>query len=553
LHLSNAGTIFVILDLSDRRIANLPADVGSGGLIIIFVNCQQGLTFMKSLLVFTTFFIFSLLYAKPYRCKNAIPSNTTSVNYVIDTAVDPLQQSRSVTSCAAYYQKNQRKHIDELVTFLAIPSISSLAAHNSDMPHAAEWLAQKLKSIGMTSTEVIPTKGHPVVVSRWNNSKHKPTILIYGHYDVQPVKENEWTTNPFIARIDNNRIYARGAADDKGGLLIPVWAVEGMLQELGELPVNVTFIFDGEEEIGSPHFKQFLQEHRQFLQADFAYNADATQYNDSLPSIWMSLRGSASLEFTVKTAHSDAHSGVYGGKTPNAAKAAAQIISSFYDSDNKVAIQGFYDHVLPLTKEDRDRVKKVPYNETKDMKDIGSTMDIGEEAFSPLERIWYRPTLEVTGVWGGYTATEGFANIIPAAAHVRINCRLVANQNGKEIISLIKRHIAQRCPKGATVIYKDFESFAAPIRFPDTETSFRHAYDVLTRIYNRPPLLTAIGGSIAAMTHIKDVLGLYAYSFGFQQTDENFHAPDEFIRLSDIEKGQKAYCMLLMSLGSANK
>jgi acetylornithine deacetylase/succinyl-diaminopimelate desuccinylase-like protein len=265
----------------------------------------------------------------------------------------------------------------------------------------------------------------------------------------------------------------------------------------------------------------------------------------------MSLRGSVALEFTVKTADIDAHSGIYGGKIPNAAKAAAQIIASFYGPDNKIAIQGFYDRVLPVTPTERESVNKVPYDQGKDKKDLGTTTEIGEEDFSALERIWYRPTLEVTGMWSGYTASEGFANIIPGSAHVRLNCRLVANQNGQEIVLLLKKHIAKHCPKGATVIYKEVRAHAAPIKFSSTEASFKHAYETLTKIYDRPPLLTAVGGSIAALTHIKEILGLNAYSFGFQQTDENFHAPNEFIRLSDIRKGQKAYCMLLVSIGNA--
>lgn len=476
---------------------------------------------------------------------------TEAVKNVADTIITPKKENSLLVSCERYIQEKQEEHIKELASFLAIPSVSSLPAHDTDMVRAAQWLVKKLKDIGMTTTEVMATGGHPVVYSAWNQAKNKPTVLIYGHYDVQPVDEKQWSSPPFQAKQHGGRIYARGATDDKGGLLIPVWATEAMLKKKGSLPVNVIFLFDGEEEIGSPNFKQFLQKHRSLLRADFAYNADGAQFNDSVPSIWMSLRGSAGMKFTVQTANTDAHSGIYGGKTPNAVKVASQIITSLYTPDGRVAVAGFYDSVQSLSREERDRLRQVPYDESLDMKVLGTKADIGELGYTPLERLWYRPIIEVTGMWGGYTALEGSANIIPGTAHVRLNCRLVANQKGEEVVRLVQEHINKNCPPGATVHYQEPGSYAAPIKFPATGASFQFAYDVLTKVYNRPPLLTAVGGSIAAITHIKEVLGVYTYSFGFQQTDENFHAANEFIRLTDIEKGQKAYCLLLERIGNA--
>jgi acetylornithine deacetylase/succinyl-diaminopimelate desuccinylase-like protein len=453
-------------------------------------------------------------------------------------------------SFETFVKEQREKQIKELAEFLAIPSISSLPAHKNDMVLAAEWLARKLKAIGMTETDVITAGGHPVVFSKWNKATGKPTVLIYGHYDVQPVKEEEWKTPPFVATTLNERIYARGAADDKGGLMIAVWAVEGILKTGGSLPVNLIFLFDGEEEKGSPNFKKFLQTQQSLPKVDFAYNADGAQFNDSTPSIWMSLRGSLPVEFEVRTATVDAHSGIYGGKTPNAAKAAAQIIASFYTPDDKVAIKHFYDRVLPLSKKEKDMIKNVPYDEKKDEKDLGTTVETGDHTHTPLERLWYRPTLEVTGVWGGYTAAEGFANIIPASVRVRLNCRTVANQEANEITHLIIQHILQHSPRGVTITFKDFEGYSMPIKFPATGPAFQAAYDVLANVYKKPPLLTAIGGSIGALTDIKEVLGVYTYSFGFQQADENFHAPNEFIRISDIEKGQTAYYLLLKHISN---
>ena len=471
----------------------------------------------------------------------------------VDTVNNPLVARRitiDTREFETFVKDAQPQQLRELAEFLKIPSVSSVPAHKNDMVTAAEWLAKKLKTIGMTQTEVVATAGHPIVFSKWNKATGKPTVLIYGHYDVQPVKENEWKTPPFVATTSNERIYARGAADDKGGLMIPIWAVEGILKRESSLPVNLVFLFDGEEEKGSPNFKKFLQTHQSLLKVDLAYNADGMQFNDSTGSIWMSLRGSIAVEFEVRTANTDAHSGIYGGKTPNAAKAAAQIIASFYTPDDKIAIEHFYDRVLPLSKSEQTMITKVPNDEKKDKNDLGTTAEAGDAAFSPLERLWYRPTLEVTGVWGGYTAEEGFANIIPGSVHVRLNCRTVADQNGVEITRLIKQHVSKHSPKGVTVTFKDFESYSTPIKFPAAGAPFQLAYDVLATVYKKPPLLTAIGGSIGALTDIKEVLGVYTYSFGFQQGDENFHAPNEFVRIADIEKGQKAYYVLLKHIGN---
>ncbi len=456
-----------------------------------------------------------------------------------------------VCICAKSQNANNEltdKRFEELAAFIAIPSISSIPAHGADVQKAAEWLVRKLRAIGMTTAEAVPTGGHPVVFASWNKAAGKPTVLIYGHYDVQPVDERQWSSNPFKAVQQNGRIYGRGAADDKGGLMIPIWLIEDLLRENGALPVNVVFAFDGEEEMGSPHFRQFVEQYKSRLRADFAYNADGAQFNDSVPSIWMGLRGNAALEVIVQTAKTDAHSGLYGGKTPNASKAAAQIISSLYTPNGKVAVEGFYTAVQQLTREEKERLLKIPYDVRKDMKDLGTTAEVGEEGYTSLERLWYRPTIEITGMWSGYTAAEGFANIIPATAHIRLNCRLVPNQDGKEIINAVKKHIDKNCPQGASVTYKEFDNYAAPLKFPATGSAFEFAHDALLQIYGREPLLTAVGGSIAAMTHIKDVLGLYTYSFGFQQTDENFHAANEFIRISDIEKGERAYRALLQSI-----
>jgi acetylornithine deacetylase/succinyl-diaminopimelate desuccinylase-like protein len=450
-----------------------------------------------------------------------------------------------------YINESEQQHIRELVDFISIPCISSLPAHKEDMGKAAEWLRAKLQSIGMVTAEVMPTEGHPVVFAEWNKAKGKPTVLIYGHYDVQPVQEAAWTSAPFTPKIENGRIYGRGASDDKGSVVIAIWAVEAMLKKDGKLPVNVKFLFEGEEETGSGHLGKFVAEHKDLLRADNAYSTDAFQKNDEQPAMLMSAKGAATMEFSLKTANRDLHSGVFGGKLPNAAAALAQIIASFHSADGKVAVPGFYDRVAPMTDEEKQRAANAPYDEQKELQENGATLFTGEKGYTSQERAWYRPTLEITGMWSGYTAEEGFLNIVPASAHCRLMCRLVADQDGTEIIQLIKKHIDANKPEGVTITYKDMSGFATPAaKFSSNTAAFKAAAVVLTQLYGKEPLLLGSGGTNAALSILNQQLGLPAYSFGFLQEDENFHSHNEFMRISDLHKGQLAYCMLLNYIGN---
>ena len=460
------------------------------------------------------------------------------------------QVKLSLTRYKKYIEDNNDAHLKEYAGFISIPSISSVASHKPDIEKAAEWIATKLKSIGMTTVQVIPTAGSPVVFGSWDKAKDKPTALIYAHYDVQPVNESEWISPPFSPKTEDGKIFGRGAADDKCGVVIPIWAVEAMLNTDKTLPVNVKFIFEGEEEIASPNFHSFLVNNKELLKADVALNLDAGQFSDSIPSIIMSLRGGARLAFTVKTATTDAHSGLYGGKTPNAAVAMSQIIASFFNKDGSVAVEGFYDKVLPLTAAEKEMIRKIPYDPTHDMKLLGTTVETGDTNYSPLERIWYRPTLEVVGMQSGFTSKEGFSNIIPGTAMARITCRTVNNQSGKEVIDAIVKHISKNCPAGVTVSYQFFP-FIAPFKFPAGTKEYNYVSDALTQIYGTAPIQIAMGASVGPLIEIKEQLGIYPYSLGFQQSDENQHAANEFSRLSDIRKGQLVYWYYLQHLAEA--
>lgn len=457
-------------------------------------------------------------------------------------------QKISLTSYEKYIDANNDDHLKEFMELVAIPSISSIPANKPDVEKAAEWIVNKLKSIGITTAQTIPTDGNPIVYGSWEKAPGKPTVLIYAHYDVQPVKESEWKNPPFAPKIEDGKILGRGTSDDKSGVMVTIWAVEAMLRTNGKLPVNVKFVFDGEEEKGSPSFKKFLIANKELLKADFALNADGSQYSETTPSILMSLRGATILEFNIKTANIDGHSGQFGGKTPNAAVIMSQIISSFYTKEGNVAVAGFYDKVMPITIEQKEMIKKIPYDEREDMKILGTTAEAGDTTYSSLERVWYRPTLEIIGMQSGYVAAEGHSNIIPGNAMARITCRLIDNQNGDEIRDLIIKHINKNCPVGATVSYKFSEGYSRPMKFPSDTKAYGYVSDALFKIYGNQPLQLGHGGSIGPLIDIKEILGIYAYSLGFQIKDENKHAANEYLRLSSIRKGQLLYCYYLQHL-----
>jgi acetylornithine deacetylase/succinyl-diaminopimelate desuccinylase-like protein len=454
----------------------------------------------------------------------------------------------SLVSYEKYIDENNDKHLKEFLELVAIPSISSIPANKPDVVKTAAWIVNKLNSIGFNNAKQLVTDGNPVVFANWDQAPGKPTVLIYGHYDVQPVNESEWNNPPFSPIIKDGKIYGRGASDDKSGVITAICAIEAMLKTDGKLPVNVKFLFEGEEEIGSPNFKHFLENNKALLKTDFAVTADDIQGSENDPAITLSLRGAAQLEFTVKTADTDAHSGQFGGKTPNAVLAMSQIISSLYDKVGNVAVEGFYDKVLPITAAQKEMMKRIPYDPATDMKILGTTAEIGDPTFTPQERIWYRPTLEIIGMQGGYTAAEGHSNIIPSHAMARITCRLVNNQNGQEIVDLIVKHINKNCPSGASVTFKYKPGYASPMQYPTDTKGYQYVADALTNVYGKQPLQMATGGSGGAMLSFKETLGVYAYSLGFELPDEKWHASNEFFRLSSFRKGQQVYCYFLQHL-----
>lgn len=455
---------------------------------------------------------------------------------VTETMVKPAYET--------YIDANHEAHLKEFLELISIPSISSIPAYKADVARAADWILAKLKAIGVPTAQVMQTGGQPAVFGSWDKAPGKPTVLIYAHYDVQPVKESEWLILPFAPVVKDGKIFGRGASDDKSGVMMSIWAVEAMLKSSGTLPVNVKFIFEGEEESGSPYFRSFITAHKDLLKADFALNADGGQYNENTPEILMSLRGTAVMEFSIKTADTDAHSGQFGGKTPNSAVIMSQIISSFYTKEGNVAVEGFYDKVVPATALEKEMMKKVPYNPADDMKILGTTAEAGDTSYSSLERIWYRPTIEIIGLQSGYTAAEGHSNIIPGNAMARITCRLVNNQSPSEIQDLIVKHVNKNLPAGASASFKFSrgKGGASPMKFPDDTKEYKYLATVLEKNYGKQPIQMGTGGSIGSLLSIKEVLGIYCYSLGMELPDEKWHAANEFFRLSSMRRGQILYC-----------
>ncbi|MDE0079888.1 MAG: dipeptidase [Caldilineaceae bacterium] len=395
-----------------------------------------------------------------------------------------------------YLESNQERFVEELIGFLRIPSISALPERAEDVARAGHWVARRLTAAGVENVEVLPTEGHPVVYGDWLHAPGKPTVLIYGHFDVQPVDPVElWTNPPFEPTIREGRVYARGASDDKGNMLAPILAVEALLQSEGALPVNLKFCFEGQEEIGSPHIPDFMPPHRERFASDLAVSADGGQFSETEPILLMSLRGVCGLQIDVHGASSDLHSGLHGGRIQNPIHALTQILGSLRRADGSVAVEGFYDEVVELTAEERAAVARVPFDGDNYLEGLGLTEEFGEPGYTNRERGWVRPTLEMNGIWGGFQE-EGIKTVLPNSAHAKITCRLVANQDPARIIELLTEHITQNAPQGVTVSVTPLSILGRPYSISADHWGNRVASAVLKEMYGREPYQTRSGGSI---------------------------------------------------------
>ena len=452
-----------------------------------------------------------------------------------------------------YLKEYQSRFLEELLDFLSIPSISSLPEHQKDVEDCAQWVANRLEVTGLENISILPTGGHPVVYGEWLKAEDKPTVLIYGHFDTQPVDPLElWDSPPFEPLVTEGKVYARGASDDKGNMLAPILAIESLLKSESELPVNVKVLFEGQEEIGSPQLPEFVRQNKDLLACDLVISADGWQWAEDQPSLLLGLRGLCALEITIKGANGDLHSGAYGGAVQNPIHTLVKILADMRADDGRVLVEGFYEDVQPLSQEDRENIAAVPFDEVAYKSEIGVAELVGETGYSVLERIWTRPTLEVNGIWGGFQG-KGVKTVLPNEAHAKITCRLVANQKSQKIANLVKEHVERRLPVGVTVIVELEKSVAQPYLMPTKHPANKSAKDVLENLYGKSALYVRSGGSIPFCGLMLEILGVYTLSFAFGLGDEGAHAPNEFFRLSSFEKAQQAYVMLLKELTTLPK
>ncbi|MDG2407169.1 MAG: dipeptidase [Paracoccaceae bacterium] len=450
-----------------------------------------------------------------------------------------------------YLEQNQTRFVNELINFIKIPSISALDEHFEDVVKAGEWVVNRLQAAGISNAKLMHTDTHPVVYGDWLKAgDDKPTILIYGHFDVQPVDPLDfWNSPPFDPIVVDGNLYGRGASDDKGNMLAPILAIEALLKTARQLPVNVKCFYEGQEEIGSPTLPTFIKKNINMLKADMIFSSDGSQWGEDQPSLVMGLKGLVGCQLTVTGAKGDLHSGRHGGGVANPIHALSHIIASMKGLNGKITIAGFYNDVVDLTVEDRDAISRIPFNDKDYADTVGAPESFGEVGYSTSERLWARPTLELNGIWGGYQG-NGTKTVLPSEAHAKITCRLVSNQKPVKIYKLIKEHVENHVPSGVTVSIEPLPGSANPLLVPRDHNSSKITAKVLRDIYGKEPYKIRVGGSIPVMSMLLDELGVHATMFAFGLDDEQIHAPNEFFRLSSFEKGQVGYCKLLEELGN---
>ena len=426
---------------------------------------------------------------------------------------------------------------------LRIPSISALPQHAADCRRAAEWLVDALTRVGVEHAEVAETGGHPVVYGDWLHAPGAPTVLVYGHYDVQPVDPLDlWTSPPFEPVIDGNRLLARGAADDKGHVHGHVMAADALLRTRGAMPVNVKYLFEGEEESGSANLDAWLAANRDKLAADLVVISDTGFFEGNLPAITIGLRGLMYAQIDVTGTPMDVHSGGYGGVVENPANALAQIIAALKGPDGRIRVPGFYDEVVALTEDERAAITALPFDEAAYRQRIGVSELVGEVGFSVLERKGARPSLDVNGLWGGFTG-EGSKTIIPAHAHAKVSCRLVTAQEPNRIFERFRDYVLAVAPPGVATSVRLLGTGNPSLTrqdHPGTAAAAR----AIEATFGQAPVYIREGGSIPVCASFESILGLPVVLLGFTQPDERAHAPNEWIDLDNYETGIRMFARM---------
>ncbi len=449
-----------------------------------------------------------------------------------------------------YYEQHHDTYLEGLKSFLRIPSISTLSEHKPDIQRAAEFVRDELQRAGLDEAQLIEGQGNPLVYAEWLKAPGKPTVLLYGHYDVQPPDPlEEWKTPPFEPDIRNNNIYARGSADDKGQTYILIKAVEGLLKQHGRLPVNVKFLIEGEEEVGGEHIEAYVGIRPARLKCDAAVICDTEMFAPELPTICVGLRGIIYGELVVQGANQDLHSGVYGGAAPNPILAIAEILTALKDRDGHIRIPGFYDRVVPPSDKERAAWARLPFNEREyTEKEMGVKELVGEPEIPLFERLWARPTLEVHGIRGGFIG-EGAKTVIPARAVAKVSMRLVADQKPDEAEAQLKKAVAAACPKGVTAEYKAIHKAPPSLVNPDNRF-IQAAAEAMKQVFGKETVYIRSGGSIPIVAAFEENLGIPSVMMGFGLPDDNLHAPNEKLHLPNFFRGIEAVARYLEILGA---
>jgi acetylornithine deacetylase/succinyl-diaminopimelate desuccinylase-like protein len=448
----------------------------------------------------------------------------------------------------SFIDKHLERFRSELYDFLRIQSISSNDDHAEEVALAAGWLADRMREAGLTA-EIVDTPRHPIVLAEWRGAPGAPTVLIYGHYDVQPPDPlDEWTSPPFEPTERDGRIYARGSADDKGQVYLHVKAIEAHMAATGSLPVNVVFVAEGEEEIGSPSLVPFVKANRERLACDLVLISDTEMFEEGLPSLLFSLRGLSYFEIHVKGARSDLHSGNYGGSVTNPGNALAAIIASLHDQDGRIAVPGFYDDVIEWDTETLEDIAALPFYDEAYRKELQVAALTGEPGYTTLERLWIRPACDVNGMLCGYTG-QGAKTVLPNRAMGKVSFRLVPNQDPAKIKTLMEAHVRAVTPPGVTVEMREIYG-GRPWKAKLEGPFFDAAREALEEAYSKRPVPMGGGGSIPIVVDFEEQLDAPALLLGFSQPGSNLHAPDEWFRLEDFEKGIKTLALLYGKLGA---
>jgi acetylornithine deacetylase/succinyl-diaminopimelate desuccinylase-like protein len=436
----------------------------------------------------------------------------------------------------------------DLFALLRIPSISTDPAHAPDVARAATWLAGKLRALGFEA-DILATPRHPAVLAHYHAAPDLPTVLVYGHYDVQPADPVElWRGDPFEPVLEDGKIRARGASDDKGQVFAHIVGAEQLLRETGTLPVNLTFLIEGEEEIGSPNLAALIRDHRDSLQADVVLISDGAMVAPGLPTLTYGLKGLCYLELEVETAAMDLHSGAFGGGVPNAVHALARMIATLHDEEGRVAVPGFYDAVRDLSEAERAAFAAVPFDEADMRRETGVSATPGEAGYTLLERLWARPTLDVNGIGGGFQGA-GAKTVIPAKARAKLSCRLVPDQTPEDIAEKLRAHLIRVAPAGARVAVQGLHG-ALPALTALDSPAVQLAAAALERAYGKPAVFARTGGTIPVVSTFQRELGTDVVLVGFGLETDRIHSPNETFDLAHYRAGVAASRALLGAFGS---